>query len=98
MKFIQLIDYKTTRVDEVQALLTRWIEATGGIRTATCTTVGRDRDDPTHFIEILQFPAYDEAMRNSNLPETSKVHEEFASLCVESPKFVNLDVIRDERI
>jgi hypothetical protein len=35
MKVIQLIDYKTTRVDEVQALLSSWIEATGGVRTAT---------------------------------------------------------------
>lgn len=98
MKFIQLIDYKTTHVDEVQALLTRWIEATGGIRTATRTTVGRDRNDATHFIEILQFPSYEEAMRNSNLLETNKVHEEFTNLCVEDPKYVNLDVLRDETI
>jgi hypothetical protein len=98
MNFIQLIDYKTTRVDEVQALLTRWIETTGGIRTATRTTVGRDRNDPTHFIEILQFPAYGDALRNSNLSETNKIHEEFVGLCVEYPKFINLDVIRDESI
>lgn len=37
-------------------------------------------------------------MRNSSLPETNKVHEEFTSLYVENPKFINLDVIRDERI
>jgi hypothetical protein len=98
MTFIQLIDYQTTRVEEVQALLTRWIEATGGVRTATRTTVGRDRDDSTHFVEILQFPSYEDAMRNSNLPETHKVHEEFVGLCVEYPKFINLDVIRDEII
>ena len=98
MKFIQLIDYKTTRADEVPTLLSSWIEATGGVRTATRTTVGRDRDDATHFIEILQFPSYEEAMRNSNLPETNNAHEAFASLCVEYPKFINLDIIRDETI
>jgi len=98
MKFIQIIDYKTNRVDEVQALLTRWIEATDGIRTATRTTVGRDQNDATRFIEILQFPTYEEAMRNSDLLETRKVHEEFTNLCVEGPKFINLDVIRDEDI
>lgn len=98
MKFIQLIDYQTTRVDEVQALLTSWIATTGGVRTATRTTVGRDRNDPTHFIAILQFPAYDEAMRNSDLPPTKKIHEEFVKLCVEEPKFIDLDVIRDEGI
>lgn len=98
MKFIQLIDYKTTRVDEVQALLTRWIEATAGVCTATRTIVGHDRDDVTHFIEVLQFPSYEEAMRNSSLPETNKIHEEFTGLCVEDPKFINLDVIRDERL
>ena len=69
------------------------VGGTGGVRTASPTTVGRDRDDAIHFIEILQFPSYEEAMRNSNLPETSRVHETFADLCVEYPKFINLDVI-----
>lgn len=37
-------------------------------------------------------------MRNSNLPETNDVHEAFASLCIEYPTFINLDIIRDEMI
>ena len=37
-------------------------------------------------------------MHNSNLPETSNVHEAFASLCIEYPTFINLDIIRDEMI
>lgn len=72
VSFLLLIDYKTTRVDEVQALLSQWIEATGGVRTATRTTVGRDRDDAAHFIEILELPSYEEAVRNSNLHETAQ--------------------------
>ena len=72
MRFIQLIDYKTTRVDEVQTLLTRWIETTGGIRTATRTTVGRDKNDPTHFIEILQFPDYEEACATHISPRPTR--------------------------
>ncbi|RJQ82927.1 hypothetical protein D5S17_01620 [Pseudonocardiaceae bacterium YIM PH 21723] len=98
MAFVQIIDYRTTRADEVQDLLSRWIELTGGKRTATRTTVGRDRQDPTHFMEILEFPSYEVAMANSALPETTRVHEEFVALLEEPPRFIDLDVIRSESL
>ncbi|GGM79160.1 hypothetical protein GCM10012275_57200 [Longimycelium tulufanense] len=96
MAFVQLIDYRTTEPDEVSRLLDEWIAASKGKRTASRTTVCRDRDDATRYIEILVFPSYEEAMANSNLPETNNIHDRFVELCTEPPTFVNLDVLREE--
>lgn len=98
MTFVQLIDYRTTRPEEVDELLTRWIADSGGQRTAVRTRVGRDRHDPHHFVEILEFRSHDDAMRNSELPATNDVHERFVELCSEPPRFVDLDILREEQL
>lgn len=98
MTFIQLIEYRTTRPEEVSDLLDRWIAASDGKRTATRTRVGRDRNDPTRYVEVLEFPSYEQAQANSTLSETNAVHEEFVGLCEQPPTFVDLDVLRDEQL
>jgi ribosomal protein S18 acetylase RimI-like enzyme len=91
--FIQLIEYRTTRPEEVSDLLDRWIAASDGKRTATRTRVGRAR-----YVEVLEFPSYEQAQANSTLSETNAVHEEFLGLCEQPPTFVDLDVLRDEQL
>ncbi|MDQ0582931.1 ester cyclase [Streptomyces rishiriensis] len=98
MTFVQLIDCKTSRFDEMDRLMDTWVEQTRGKRTATHAVVGKDRSDASHFIEIVEFPSYEEAMRNSNLPETDKVFRELVALCDEMPTFTDLDVVRDEQL
>jgi hypothetical protein len=44
MPFIQLIEYKTSRIDEFNAALDAWLEKTKGRRAATRGTQTRDRD------------------------------------------------------
>jgi len=46
----------------------------------------------------VEFPSYEEAMRNSNLPETDKIFREMVALCDEMPTFTDLDVVRDEQL
>ncbi|MGH3325280.1 MAG: ester cyclase, partial [Streptomyces sp.] len=70
MTFVQLIDCKTSRYDDVNRLLDTWSDATKGKRTATHAVVGRDRSQAGHLVEIIEFPSYEEAMKNSALPET----------------------------
>ena len=41
---------------------------------------------------IVEFADYQEAMENSNLPETSEFAEELAKLCDAPPSFRNLDL------
>ncbi|GAA4670945.1 hypothetical protein GCM10023347_25940 [Streptomyces chumphonensis] len=98
MTFVQLIDCKTSRVDDMNRLLDAWVEATRGKRTATHALVGRDRSSSNHVVEIVEFPSYEEAMRNSNLPETDRIFQEMVALCDEMPQFTDLDVVRDEQL
>ncbi|MEU5632007.1 ester cyclase [Streptomyces rishiriensis] len=98
MTFVQLIDCRTSRFDEMDRLMDTWVEQTRGKRTATHAVVAKDRSDDSHFIEIVEFPSYEEAMRNSNLPETGKVFQELVALCDEMPTFTDLDVVRDEQL
>ena len=98
MTFVQLIDCKTSRFDEMNRLMDTWVEQTKGKRTATHTVIGKDRSDATHFVEIVEFPSYEEAMQNSNLPETDRIFQEMVALCDGMPTFTDLDVVRDEQL
>ncbi|MBT2445822.1 ester cyclase [Streptomyces sp. ISL-43] len=96
MTFVQVIDYETERFDEMNALIDRWAEQASGKRTVTHTLIGRDRDSQTHYLDLVEFPSYEDAMKNSQLPETDRMFQEMVALCEGMPKFMNLDVVRDE--
>ncbi|MGW2489722.1 ester cyclase [Streptomyces sp. NPDC001606] len=98
MTFVQLIECKTSRLDEMNRLMDDWVEQTKGKRTARHALVGKDRSDASHIVEVVEFSSYEEAMRNSNLPETDRIFEGMVALCDEMPTFVDLDVVRDERL
>ncbi|MFI1969559.1 ester cyclase [Streptomyces cinnamoneus] len=98
MTFLQVIDCKTSRFDDMDRLMDDWVTATEGKRTATHSIVGRDRSAGDHYVEIIEFPSYEEAMKNSNLPETNRIFEEMVALCDGLPSFTDLDVVRDEQL
>ncbi|MFB6842045.1 ester cyclase [Streptomyces sp. NPDC056361] len=98
MTFVQIIDCKTSRVDDLNRLMDEWVEQTKGKRTATHSMVGMDRSDASHVVEIVEFPSYDVAMRNSQLPETDRIFREMVALCDEMPTFTDLNVVRDEAL
>ena len=95
MAFIQLIECRTDRFEEIQALEEEWRTATEGKRTLQRSIVGRDRDDPTRVVIIALFDSYEAAMANSELPETAAFAEKQSAIMSEAPRFVNLDVIED---
>ena len=94
--FIQIIDYRTGQPEAVDDLLSRWIASSAGQRTARRTRVCRDVHDPTHYVEILEFDSAEDALTNSQLPQTNAVHEQFAGLCTAGPSFTDLSVARDQ--
>src|SRR4051812_47995171 len=98
MTFVQIIDCKTDARDEMNRLMDTWVEETRGKRTATHSIVAQDRDDTGHIVEIVEFPSYEDAMRNSDLPETTRIFEQLQALCEEPPRFTDLDVMRDEQL
>ena len=92
MAFIQVIEITTTRSDEVEALVAEWREKTEGRRTAQRGTFTQDRDRPNTYVQIVEFPSYEDAMANSNLPETQSIAEKLAELSDGPMLFRNLDV------
>jgi quinol monooxygenase YgiN len=95
MSFVQLIDMHTKKVDEIQRLETEWEKATDGRRTLRRSIVGRDRNDPEHYVVIALFDDYDSAMVNSNLPETAEFGQKQAALLDGPMQFTDLDVIEE---
>ncbi|MFF5702442.1 ester cyclase [Streptomyces sp. NPDC012794] len=98
MTFVQIIDYKTSRQDDLNQLLDRYVSQSQGKRTVTHSIVARDRDDENHYLDVVEFPSYEEAMKNSQLPETDTMFQEMVALCEGMPTFTNLDVVRDENL
>ncbi|MEW2509949.1 ester cyclase [Streptomyces sp. NPDC046870] len=98
MTFVQLIECRTSRLDEMNRLMDDWVQQTKGKRTATHAVLGTDRSDASHVVEVVEFPSYEDAMRNSNLPETDRIFRGLVALCDEMPTFVDLDVVRDESL
>ena len=94
MSFIQIIEFTSSRADELNAVLDEWLERTQGKRTATRGIQTRDRDRPNTYVQIIEFPSYEQAMANSELPETAEVANRLAELCDGPPTFRNLDVAR----
>ncbi|MQS12536.1 ester cyclase [Streptomyces kaniharaensis] len=97
MAFVQIIDCKTDKLDDLNRLMDTWAETTKGKRTASHAVVATDRADTKHVVEIVEFPSYEEAMRNSNLPETDRIFREMVALCDAPPTFTDLDVVRDSQ-
>ncbi|MFJ6937080.1 ester cyclase [Streptomyces sp. NPDC101132] len=98
MTFVQLVDYKTHQPEAMNDLLDKYVAQSHGKRTLTHSIVGKDRDMNDHYVDVVEFPSYEEAMRNSNLPETDRMFHEMVALCDGMPKFTNLDVVRDEHL
>jgi len=96
MKFIQIIEYTTTKPDEVQAALDEFLAATGGSRPNTWARVTTDRDRPNTYLNIVEFPSYDVAMKNSEAPATKALSEKMMKLADGPPTFRNLDVTFEE--
>jgi len=96
MAFVQIIEYETTRSAELEILFDEWLKATEGKRTIARELHTQDRDRPARFVDIVEFPSYDAAMVNNDLPETRQIAERMRSLCTSEPRFLNLDVVRED--
>ncbi|NUS09964.1 MAG: hypothetical protein HOY69_00895, partial [Streptomyces sp.] len=42
---------------------------------------------------VIEFDSYDEAMANSEHPDTTKFAEQMAALCTKPPTFTDCDVV-----
>ena len=95
MGFIQIIEFRTSKVDEMRAVSDQWEEAPAGQRTASRRITCEDRDVPGRYFTIVFFDSYDEAMKNSALPVTSEFAGKMMELADGPPTFYNLDVVAE---
>ena len=98
MSFTQIFEMVTSRPDEVEALVDEWRASTDGQRTARRGTFTQDRDRSNTYVQIVEFPSYEDAMANSDLPETAGFAMRVAELCDGPMGFRNLDVRRVEEL
>jgi hypothetical protein len=94
--FIQVIDFRTERMDEGRKHVDEYRAATEGRRKVQRGILAQDRDDPSHYFNIVFFDSYEDAMRNSEMPETQKLAAALGELTDGQPRFVNLDVVQDQ--
>lgn len=93
MAFIQIIEFRTDRIDEFDALLDRWLAQSKDWRTSTRSTRTKDRDQPDTYVQIVEFPSYEKAQENSDHAETAEFAAALDKLCSVPPTFRNLDVL-----
>jgi hypothetical protein len=95
MAFIQIIEYRTSKFDEMRKTGEEWEKAAGGQSTSGRRIIAEDRDDPGRYMTIVFFDSYEAAMKNSELPVTQEFSQKMMALADGPPTFHNLDV-RDD--
>jgi hypothetical protein len=93
--FAQLIEWKSSRIDEIMKLNEDWRERfpeMGPTRVLVCA----DRDNAGSYLTMVEFESYEAAMKNSADPATSEFAEKMAALSDGPPVFHNLDVLTVE--
>ena len=94
MAFIQIIEFRTDKIDEMRKLDGQWKErAKQEGATAQRGILCADRDDSGRYFQIVFFDSYEDAEKNSNLPVTQEFAEKMMALGKGAPTFHNLDVV-----
>ena len=96
MEFIQIIEYQTSKPDEVQAIG----EAFRDKRMADADDTPpiqiiqvQDKDRENTYMTIVHFVSEEAAMENSQREDTGAFAAQMMALCDGPPKFYNLDVL-----
>ena len=98
MTFVQIIEMTTIKAPEVEELMDGWTAATEGRRSTSRSLLTKDRERPDTYVQVVEFPSYEEAMANSALPETAAFAEKLSALCSSGPAFRNLDLVRVDEL
>lgn len=90
--FIQLIEFQTRELDRIRELGEQWRERIGSEATARWALITADRDRPNTYLQLVGFPDYASAMRNSAHPVTSEMAKDMQEATEGESNFRNLDV------
>jgi uncharacterized protein (DUF1330 family) len=96
VKFVQVIQMDTKKIEEIQKLDEEYQAAAQGKTTSTRALVCKDRDHADRYFVIIEFPSYEEAQKNNDLPATQEFAKKQMALVEGPPTFYNLDVIEEQ--
>ncbi|MGV9499109.1 hypothetical protein ACWDQ0_12605 [Streptomyces sp. NPDC003642] len=94
MKFVQIIDFETERLDEMEQIFEEAGQRVAG-RTGgpTHRMLLKDRDNPRRYLALIEFDSYEKAMSNSDDPETGRMAERLGALCIGDRVYTNCDLV-----
>ena len=95
MGFVQIIEFKTSKIDEMRKVGDAWEAAAAQDSKARRRVMCEDRDNPGRYFNVVFFDSYEDAMENSNLPVTQEFSQKMMALGDGPPTFHNLDVLDD---
>lgn len=98
MRFAQTIEFRTSRIEELNTYFDAWIVRTEGERIPHQAALQRDRDADNVYQLVVEFSSHDTGMENSRRPQTTEFATFLASICEGPLTFRNLDVLRDEQL
>ena len=96
MKFAQIIEFTTRRIDEFNARLDEWMARSDGYRIPHRVVLRRDRDARDRYLLMVEFASYEQGMENSRRAETGEFAAFLAGISDGGLTFRNLDVLREE--
>jgi hypothetical protein len=96
MKFAQIIEFTTSRIDEFNANLDLWMAKSEGHRIPHRAVLRRDRDADNVYLLMVEFASYEQGMENSSRPETGEFAAFLSEISEGDLRFRNLDVLRED--
>ena len=97
MGFVQVIQYRTSKIDEMRKVGDEW-ESDPGPTSARRVVVCQDRDNAGQYFTLAFFDSYEAAMENSTSPRTQEMAQRMMGLADGPPSFFNLDVLDDRTL
>jgi quinol monooxygenase YgiN len=96
VKFVQIIEFRTSRITELNNYFDAWITSTNGDRIPHRAVLTQNRDDDNQYMLMVEFASHDAGMENSHRPATAEFASFMAGICDGQPTFRNLDVLRED--
>ena len=98
MKFAQIIEFSTGRIDDFNAHLDSWMISTEGGRIPHRAVLRRDRDTADRYLLMVEFASHEQGMETSHRRTTAEFAAFMSGICDAPPTFRNLDVLREENL
>ena len=98
MRFTQIIEFSTNRIDDLNAFFDEWIAASEGERIPHRAVLHADRDKDGVYVLTVEFSSHEKGMANSNNPRTRQFASFLGGISDGERIFHNLDVLREENL